>query len=109
MYYNNQQFLCDAMKKHLIIRFRYENERYFREAEPYALFYSTKDNILLHAFQLKDESKPRQKAAPRNYEIDKMSDLLITDITFQPDPNFSTRNINACKHEICSVNSMLLY
>lgn len=101
----NKDELCKAIKEHRVIKFQYDNAFTFREVQPYALFVSIKDKTLLHAFQLVDESKPRQDPASRNFEIDKIGRLQLTDNFFEPDHSFSINKIDICQTLICTIST----
>jgi hypothetical protein len=80
--------LCDAIKRHQVIRLRYKGQLYSRTFEPYIIYRSTKDNILLGGTQTKDDSQPLKPATPHNFEIELITALTVTDATFKYDERF---------------------
>jgi hypothetical protein len=106
MYFNNQSMLCDAIKKHCVVRFCYKGEFSYREVEPYAVFYSAENNVLLHGFQLKDESSPLKAPGARNFDLDEINRLELTPAVFKPDINFSINHLKICKRGICTINTL---
>lgn len=80
--------LCSAIKTHRVIRLQYKKQNYYRTFEPYVIYRSTKDNILVGGTQTKDDSRPFKKSEPHNFEIDLISSLQITETTFEYDSRF---------------------
>lgn len=82
--------LCEAIKRHLIIRLRYKGQNYSRTFEPYVIYHSPadKDRILIGGIQMKDASKPLEKPSPHKFEVNLISALTVTDETFKYDLRF---------------------
>lgn len=86
--HNLEKKLCDAIKKHNVIRLRYKGQLYSRTFEPYVIYTSTKDKILIGGTQTKDDSQPLKKAEPHNFEVGLITALEVTDKVFQYDKRF---------------------
>jgi hypothetical protein len=81
--------LCDAIKKHLAVRLSYKRQNYSRTFEPYIVYRSTRDNILVAGWQTKDDSEPSKAPEWHNFEVELISALKITDKTFEYDVRFN--------------------
>lgn len=85
-----EKTLCDAIKEQKIVHLRYGNEFHSRTFEPYIIYKSSTDKILVHGIQTKDDSKPLKPAKKHNFEIGLINSLSITDNIFSPDTKFSS-------------------
>src|SRR5437868_6822578 len=85
-----EQQLCEAMKRHQIIRLRYKGQNYSRTFEPYIIYYSPadRDRILIGGIQTEDDAKPLKLATPHKFEVCLISALTFTDKTFEYDLRF---------------------
>jgi hypothetical protein len=83
-----EQKLCDAIKRHRVVRLQYKNQPYSRTFNPYGVYRSTKDKILVCGTQTKDDSQPFKEAEPHNFEVELISALTIIDQTFKYDDRF---------------------
>jgi len=81
--------LSDAIKKHEVVRLQYKRQNYYRTIEPYIIYRSTQDNILLGGTQTVDDSQPLKPPEPHNFEIELISTLKITGKAFDYDEKFN--------------------
>jgi hypothetical protein len=102
-----EKTLCEAIKKHLVIRLKYGKDIYWRTFEPQAVYKSTVDHINVTGIQRQDKNKPLQspKREPRNFELSKISAVEITDIEFNFDPTFDPRDERFAHGIICVIKS----
>jgi len=77
--------LCDTIKKHYVVRLKYKDQFYSRTFEPYIVYRSTKDKILVSGYQTKNDSKPFKKSEFHHFEVALISSLKITDEIFKID------------------------
>lgn len=101
--YQLEQRLCDAIKKHQVIRISYKGQNYSRTFEPYIIYRSTHDKILLGGTQKKDDSQPLKKPQPHNFEVELISALTITDETFEYDERFDPAHDLYRNRTICVI------
>lgn len=87
-----EQKLCDAIKRHRIVSLRYKGQLYSRTFEPYIIYRSTKDKILLGGTQTRDDSQPTKPPEPHNFEVKLISALTVTDDVFKYDDRFDPAN-----------------
>lgn len=85
-----EKTLCGAIKEKKVVRLRYKNEFHSRTFEPYIIYKSPADKILVRGIQTKDDSKPLKPAEKHCFEIGLINSLSITDNTFNPDTKFSS-------------------
>lgn len=89
-HYTLERQLCEAIKKHQVIRLQYKNQYYSRTFNPYIVYHSPSDSdrILVAGTQTKDDSQPLKGATPHKFEVQLISALTITDKTFEYDTRF---------------------
>lgn len=102
--YTLEKALCEAIKKHLIVRLQYKKELFWRTFEPYAVYESTKDKILVAGSQTKNDSKPLEPAEPRNFEPSLISSLKLTDKIFKYDVRFDRYDKKFAHGFICVIH-----
>ena len=85
-----EKTLCEAIKEQKVVRLRYKNEFHSRTFEPYIIYNSSTDKILVGGTQTKDDSEPLKPAKKRYFEIGLVNSLSVTDNTFNPDTKFSS-------------------
>ncbi len=90
--YTLEKKLCDAIARHRIVRLRYKNQTHWRTFEPYVIYRSTKDNILVAGWQTKDESDLSKKPVWHNFEVELISAFEMTDKIFNFDVEFNFAN-----------------
>lgn len=95
--------LCDAIKKHRVIRLRYKNQTYSRTFNPYIIYRSSEDNILLGGTQTTDDSKPHKPPTPHKFEVGLITSLTITDETFEFDDRFDPTRDEYHNNIICVI------
>lgn len=101
-----EQKLCGAIAKHLVVRLNYKNQYYSRTFEPYVVYRSTKDNILVGGWQTKDDSKPLKKPIWHNFEVELITALTVSDKVFEFDTRFNARNDDYRNGVICVIKSL---
>jgi len=87
-----QNQLEDAIKKHKVVTFRYNNEFFDRTFEPYVIYHSPADSnrILVGGVQTKNDSKPFDPPTFHKFDIEFVSLLIITKNVFKYNVGFST-------------------
>lgn len=80
-----EQKLCDAIKNHCVVHLKYKNQISSRTLEPYIVYRSTKDKILVSGYQTEDDSKPFKKPEFHHFEVELLSFFTVTDETFKVD------------------------
>jgi hypothetical protein len=63
--------LCDSIKNRQTVRLRYSDESAFRTFNPYVIYRSPKNKILVWGVQIRNDARPNQKnlaARPRGSE-----------------------------------------
>lgn len=95
--------LCSAIQKHRTVHLHYKKQIYSRTFEPYVVYRSTKDNILVAGRQTKDDSQPLKKPEWHNFEVELISALEITDNTFKFDELFDPTNKAYRQGTICII------
>ena len=95
--------LCSAIKRHRVIRLRYKSQNYYRTFEPYIIYRSTKENILVGGMQTKDDSRPFKESEPHNFEVEQISSLQITEETFKYDSRFDPTGKEYCNGIFCVI------
>lgn len=100
--------LCEAIKKHLVIRLKYDKDLLWRIFEPQAVYKSTVDHINVTGIQTEDKNKPFRppKREPRNFELSKISAVEITDTEFNFDPTFDPADKRFAHGIICVLKSI---
>ncbi len=101
-----EQKICGAIARHQIVRLSYKKQRYSRTFEPYVIYRSTKDNILVAGWQTKDDSQPLKKAQWHNFEVKLITALTIPDKIFKFDVGFDSRNDDYRNGIICIIKSL---
>ncbi len=104
--YALEKKLCDAIAKHQIVRLRYKNQLYSRTFEPYVIYRSTKDNILVAGWQTKDDSQPLKKSQWHNFEVELITALTVSDKIFNFDVRFDSRNDDYRNGIVCIIKSL---
>jgi hypothetical protein len=87
-----EQKLCDAIKRHQVVRLQYKNQLYSRTFCPYVIYKSAKDKILVAGWQMVDDSKPAKAPEWHNFEVELISAFGVTDKTFRFDDLFDPTN-----------------
>jgi predicted DNA-binding transcriptional regulator YafY len=90
-----QDTLCEAVRNRLVVEIRYDDDRSYRQFEPHIVYRSTQDNVLVGGTQTHNPEKPQEQDAPRNFDLDKIRDVKITDRTFTPHHLFNRLSIAA--------------
>jgi len=100
--------ICEAIKRHLIIRLKYDKDLLWRTFEPQAVYKSTVDHINVTGIQTEDKNKLNKlpKREPRNFELSKISAVEITDKEFNFDPTFDPRDKRFAHGIICVLKSV---
>ena len=101
--YTLEKTLCDAIARHRVVRLRYQRQLYARTFEPYVIYHSTKDKILVAGWQMKDDSQPTRSPEWRNFEVELIYALEVTDKTFKFDHLFDPTDKAYRKGIICII------
>lgn len=83
-----EQQLCDAIKRHRVVRLAYDRESYFRTFEPYIIYRSEPGHVLVGGTQTRDDSQPAKPALPHRLEVGRISSFSATDQVFRFDNRF---------------------
>ena len=84
-----QQTLCEAIANKRLVELRYQRDLLNRTFAPHAVYRTTKDNLCVAGTQLVNANKPLDgRNEPRNFELDEIRDLRVTDDCFTPDSRF---------------------
>ena len=86
--FNAQQTLCDAIAKRKIVRIRYDDDLVARTYAPHIVYRTSKGNILVAGTQINNPAEPLERNEPRNFDLDKITSIDVTDEVFQPHPHF---------------------
>ncbi|MFZ1701417.1 MAG: hypothetical protein WBO10_16070 [Pyrinomonadaceae bacterium] len=102
--YEIQQALCNAIAKHFVVQLKYEDDLRLRTVEPCAVYKSTQDKILLTGTQTANPNASMlYRPSPRNFELDQIKQLNVTDETFKMDLRFDTRGPKFAPGIICAI------
>lgn len=99
-----EQQICEAIKKRVRIRFRYDEELNYRTYEPYIIYQSTRQNYLVFGVQTYDTERPFQRKVPRNFEVYYIKGLTFLDESFEPDPKFRSFAFENNLSVVCAVD-----
>jgi hypothetical protein len=98
-----EQRLCDAIQRRIRIELRYKDDQHFRQFDPYAVYYSTKDNKCVSGTQVQNPNRPHFAPEPRIFDLSDIRDVRPTSTTFAPDPRFDRFDPRYKNGIICSI------
>ncbi len=88
--------LCSAIASHLIIEFDYDGHH--RVANPHTVFIAKNGNATLEAWQTGGTSKHTPPPDWGNFNITKITNLVITDAQFpSPQPDYNSARHSDCR------------
>lgn len=77
--------LCDSIKKRRTVRLRHSDESAFRTFNPYVLYRSPKNKILVSGVQIRNDSGLNKEISPLTIEAAKISEVIVTEDFFEYD------------------------
>jgi hypothetical protein len=95
--------LCGAISKAFRVRLQYDDDHAFRLFEPYAVYESTANKVLVVGQQIENLEKPYDRFEPRNFEVAKIRSLSISETTFSPNRNFNPQDKRYANGFICRI------
>lgn len=97
--------LCKAIKDRHTVKLRYRDEPLDRLYDPFIVYRSPLDRVvtLVHGFQQKNENKPMDHPAPKTFHVSLISEIFITDATFNFDFRFNPLDQEYRNGVICAV------
>ena len=98
-----ENMLCEAISKRVQVELCYERELITRCFEPYGVYKSTRDKILVAGTQIDNPNKPRDRFKPHNLEVGKISRLTLTSTVFTPDHRFDPTDSRYANGFICRI------
>jgi len=86
-----EAIILAALRGPTCIEYMCDGDRLWRTMQPYVLYHSSKEKILVGGWQTDNPNKPGQPDW-RNPEVGGLTALRATSATFRPDPTFSDRD-----------------
>jgi len=80
--------LADAMAKCVRVDLRYDDDLGARGFEPTAVYWTSKGKVCVSGVQVSNANDPMDQSGPHNFEVGRITALVLTDIKFVPDPRF---------------------
>lgn len=80
--------LADAMAKRVRVELRYDDDWGMRGFEPTAVYWTAKQKVCVSGVQVSNANDPMDESGPHNFEVGRITALVLTDITFVPDARF---------------------
>jgi len=77
--------LCASIKNRQTVRLRYANESFFLTFNPYVVYRSPKNKILVAGVQTQNDSRPDKKPSPATFEVAKIAEIKTTEEFFDYD------------------------
>ena len=87
-----QSTLCEAVKSRNIVRLKYDDDFQFRTYAPYIVYRSSKNIVLVGGTQINNPTEPFEHNEPRNFDLEKITALEVTDQKSQPPSDFDALN-----------------
>ena len=84
-----QSTLCDAVKSRNIVRLKYDDDFQFRTYAPYIVYRSSKNIVLVEGTQINNLEEPLVQNEPRQFELEKITALEVTDQKSPPPSDFN--------------------
>lgn len=78
-----EEMLCEAIRKEVLVKLRYEDDLEDRLFEPTAVYPSTKNKINVTGTQITNPDKPEDDLEPHVFEIGKIFSMSLTDTPFK--------------------------
>lgn len=103
-----KKVLCDAIARHFVVHLKYDDDLFWRIFEPQAVYKSTVDKINVTGVQTQDKNKPLELPSrkPRNFELDRIKFIEVTDIHFKFDPTFDRYDKRFTNGIFCCIKPM---
>lgn len=101
-YYLEQQ-LCLAIQQRREVRLRYEHDLHYRRFQPYVVYRDPDGRVLVGGIRTRDEKALHKKRGPRRFEVGLITDLQLTEETFEADPRFNAEKAEFTRDPLCSV------
>lgn len=86
------ELLRDAIMRRRLVALKYRRDREARLFAPHALYRSHPDVVSVTGIQHENPAEPSAQGAPRNFELDGIAWLEVTDRSFSPGPPIDPDN-----------------
>ncbi len=96
--------LCRAIKDKRQVELWFEDDRLPRLYDPYGVFTSTKNKVLVTGTQVRDGNDPVKPSEPRFFEVGNIRSLRITDSHFAVDRRFDRFDARYTNGFICVID-----
>ncbi len=97
-----EQALCSAIKARKLVTLTYD-DYVARTFQPTAVYVTSKDKVCVSGVQIINPVKPLDNVEPHNFEVGKITSVVITDQPFLVPSNFDRFEKKYDKGVICSV------
>lgn len=102
----NQRFeelFCRAVREHLLVELRYNQDPSPRLFAPHAVYTSTVGRTNVFGTQVENPAQPTDVYEPRIFEVGLVRTLRLTDTSFRPDHRFEPDDPRFRNGIVCSV------
>ncbi len=98
-----EQTLCWAMKQRRQVTFRYRKDDAIRTFRPTVLYWSNNRKLNVGGTVVNEASAPGTSCERHVFELGRISRLIVTSISFEPDPLFDPSDKRYAGGILCSV------
>ncbi|HEB59399.1 MAG TPA: WYL domain-containing protein [Gammaproteobacteria bacterium] len=88
-----EQDLILSIREHRIVRLRYDLDIRDRVFEPYVLFKDSQGRVMVGGRRVLDENDLLKPPAMRQFAVELINALEVTEETFEVDDRFDSRNL----------------
>jgi predicted DNA-binding transcriptional regulator YafY len=96
--------LCRAIRARKVVKLRYSDTIGNRTFEPYVVYRSSPTKILVRGKQTKDDSDPLKASGWRDFEVGRITSLVLLDETFENERQFSSFTAEIGMNVICAID-----
>lgn len=87
-----EALLCQAVEQRVQVELQYDRTAGLRVFEPDCVYTSTQDKVCVSGIQASNSAEPLNGRKPHNFEVGRIKNLRVTDVNFQPNPLFDSRD-----------------